>query len=319
MKLWKILGVILLGMAVLTGAILVAIPGDPNISMEWHVYQVELLAQARQTRKPVMIDFFADWCAPCKELDAHTFTDAAVIKATKDFVKLKVDLTKADSPDAQAMVNAYGIQGVPTVVFLDPDGRERRDLRVVQYLSPDKFLDRISRLKSSQDAGFPSSPGTVRVQEKQERPRDPVASLAPELDVSEWIRGGTNTLESLRGKVVLLDFFQIICPGCHAAHPIIAGFQERYEQQGLAVLGIAVAFEYQSAQRPDRIKAYVKSNAYPYPVAIDSNMTNTFYKYQSRGTPWCVLIDQAGRVRHMGFFRDKQIESIIQHLLAEKS
>lgn len=233
---------------------------------------------------------------------------------------IDVNLTKAESPDAQAMVNAYEIQGVPTVVFLDPTGRERKDLRVVQYLSPDSFVEQIGRMKSRQNIESSTRSGSIRTQETQQLPCDfVVAPLAPELDVSEWISGDPNTLKALRGKVVLLDFFQIICPGCHAAYPIIAEFQKHYEEQGLAVLGIAVAFEYQSAQKPDRMKAYVKSNAYPYPVAIDRNMTNTFRKYQSRGTPWCVLIDRLGRVRHMGFFRGKEIESMIQKLLAEES
>ena len=145
-----------------------------------------------------------------------------------------------------------------------------------------------------------------------------IGNSAPELDVSEWIRGNPTTLQALRGKVVLLDFFQIICPGCRIAHVHIEEFQKRYEKHGLAVLGIAVAFEYLDSQKPDRIKAYVESKAFSYPVAIDRNMTKTFAKYHSRGTPWCVLIDRSGKVRYMGFFRDNQVESIIQKLLIEK-
>ena len=83
------------------------------------------------------------------------------------------------------------------------------------------------------------------------------------------------------------------------------------------MLGIAVAFEYQSSQKPDRIKQYVKENDYPYPVAIDRDMTATFRKYQSGGTPWTVLIDRAGNIRHLGFFRGPEIEAKIQTLLAE--
>ena len=140
---------------------------------------------------------------------------------------------------------------------------------------------------------------------------------APKLDLSEWINDKPKTLDKLKGKVVLLDIFQIICPGCHMAHPRIVEFQKRYGKQGLEVLGIAVAFEYQSAQRPDRIKKYVKANAYPYPVAIDRNMTATFRKYQSGGTPWTVLIDRDGKVRYADFFREQKIEAKIKKLLAE--
>ena len=63
----------------------------------------------------------------------------------------------------------------------------------------------------------------------------------------------------------------------------------------------------------------MKDKGYPYPVAIDRNMTATFRKYQSGGTPWTVLIDRAGKIRHIGFFRGPEIEAKIRTLLAEKA
>ena len=59
--------------------------------------------------------------------------------------------------------------------------------------------------------------------------------------MEEWVRGSPITLNAVKGKVVLLDIFQIICPGCHAAHPEIVRMQRRYKEKGFEVIGLAVA------------------------------------------------------------------------------
>lgn len=93
--------------------------------------------------RPVMMDFSADWCLPCHELETTTFSDPRVVAAAKQFDRYKVDLTKYDSPEAQALRKQYGISGVPIVVFLGPDGNEVADARVDGFLAPDPFLDRL--------------------------------------------------------------------------------------------------------------------------------------------------------------------------------
>ena len=112
-------------------------------TMTWQPYDDEWIAEARASERPVVIDFYADWCIPCLELDRSTFTDSRVISEAGHFIRLKVDLTHFDSPESEAIRKQYNIAGVPTIVFLAPDGQEQGHARVVGYLPPDQFLERL--------------------------------------------------------------------------------------------------------------------------------------------------------------------------------
>ena len=90
----------------------------------------------------------ADWCFICFEMDRTTFGDPRVVEASGDFVMLKADLTRADTFESSALAFRYGILGFPTLVFIGPDGKEREDLRVVQFEVAETMLDRFERLKS---------------------------------------------------------------------------------------------------------------------------------------------------------------------------
>jgi thioredoxin:protein disulfide reductase len=107
------------------------------------------LCNRPSAKKPVIIDFYADWCAPCREFEAVTFHHPEVVRQAKaDFVMIKVDVTRGGDPLHERLLSAYEVKGVPTIVFLDAQGRERKDLRLVDYLPPDQFLNLMTAVRS---------------------------------------------------------------------------------------------------------------------------------------------------------------------------
>jgi thiol:disulfide interchange protein DsbD len=121
----------------------------PGVS--WQPYSEDLLAEAQRQQKPVIIDFTATWCSPCRELDEITFHHPEIVqKAAQEFVMVKVDLTQRGDPQHARLQQHYEVKGVPTVVFLDAQGREITGLRLVDYLPPDRFLLRMVQAKKSE-------------------------------------------------------------------------------------------------------------------------------------------------------------------------
>jgi len=99
------------------------------------------LAQARAEGKSVLVDFSADWCTSCKEMERYTFTDPGVQAALSNTVLLRADVTHNDSED-QVLLKHFGIFGPPTIAFYGADGQERAALRVVGYMKADAFAAR---------------------------------------------------------------------------------------------------------------------------------------------------------------------------------
>jgi len=119
---------------------------ESKTGIAWRPYNSQAVAQAKADSEFVLIDFSADWCIPCKELEHNTFSQKNVVEATKNFINLKADLTKSSSESTLALREEYEIRGVPTVVFIDKNGNERKDLRVVGFVDAENFLSRIRRL-----------------------------------------------------------------------------------------------------------------------------------------------------------------------------
>jgi thiol:disulfide interchange protein DsbD len=132
----------------MAGTILIGNQVFKGPSVNWHCYSGRLLADSAEKKKPVIIDFYADWCAPCRELDQITFHHPDIVKLSQDdFVMVKVDLTGQDGHNYDRLLNAYNVKGVPTVVFLDNLGKEHKDLRLVDFMQPKEFLNRMVSLR----------------------------------------------------------------------------------------------------------------------------------------------------------------------------
>ena len=92
-----------------------------------------------------MIDFFADWCAACKELDQYTYVAPEVVAESRRFVTVKVDGTN-DHEVLDALYARFGVQGLPTVAFIDPMGEVLKSPRVAGFLPPAKFLGEMQKI-----------------------------------------------------------------------------------------------------------------------------------------------------------------------------
>lgn len=111
--------------------------------VQWFPYSDEKIAEAVRAGRPVLIDFWADWCIACKELDKKTFSEPEVIEASKSFVMLKVDSTSAKDLQAKAVCQKYRVKGFPTLVFLAADGKEVEDLRITGFEPKKDFLPKM--------------------------------------------------------------------------------------------------------------------------------------------------------------------------------
>jgi thiol:disulfide interchange protein DsbD len=116
--------------------------------VQWASYSPSALEAARIARKPAVLDFTADWCAKCKDLDESTYSDAQVAERFKRFVAVKADYTRTDNPQVVALAKQYDVRGLPTVIFIGPDGQERRELRLTEFAPPKQFLELMDKAAS---------------------------------------------------------------------------------------------------------------------------------------------------------------------------
>ncbi|MBN8571576.1 MAG: thioredoxin family protein [Ignavibacteria bacterium] len=119
-------------------------PNEGREEVKWkNLTSVEQISSSVSSdKKPVMIDFYADWCAQCKELDEYTYTDKEIIDLSSKLNTIKIDLTKEN----EAISNKYNIKGLPVVLFMNSKGEEVSELRVTGFLKPSEFKTKINKL-----------------------------------------------------------------------------------------------------------------------------------------------------------------------------
>jgi thiol:disulfide interchange protein DsbD len=99
--------------------------------------------EAKRTGKPLLLDFYADWCISCKEMEIKTFQNAAVAKKMQGFILVQADVTR-NTAEHQALLKQYGLFGPPGILLFNPAGEEQINQRVVGFMPPDRFLLRLN-------------------------------------------------------------------------------------------------------------------------------------------------------------------------------
>ena len=106
------------------------------------------LIKAKEEKKLVLLDFYADWCISCKEMEVSTFANPEVSKQLKQFVLLQADVTK-NSADNQALLKRFGLFGPPGILTFSLDSQEQKDQRVIGFMPPQRFIERLKKISES--------------------------------------------------------------------------------------------------------------------------------------------------------------------------
>jgi thiol:disulfide interchange protein DsbD len=101
-----------------------------------------VLIQAKQKRQPVLLDFYADWCVTCKEMELLTFSDEKVKTALSTYLLIQVDVTK-NTVEHQRILKQYVLFGPPAILFFDANGEEKLSRRVIGFMKAERFLERL--------------------------------------------------------------------------------------------------------------------------------------------------------------------------------
>jgi thiol:disulfide interchange protein DsbD len=129
-----------IGIVAVTALIYLMVPRAQAMPVQFEPFDAAQLGNAAAERKPVLVDFAADWCIPCREMDHSTFVDPAVVKEAQRFVRMRADLTAQDEKNA-ALMAKFKIQGVPTTVLIDSSGKIRN--QKVGYIGAKEMLDNL--------------------------------------------------------------------------------------------------------------------------------------------------------------------------------
>jgi thiol:disulfide interchange protein DsbD len=106
------------------------------------------MMKAKDEKKLVLLDFYADWCISCKEMEVNTFANPEVSQALKQFVLLQADVT-TNSADNQALLKRFGLFGPPGILIFNQNSQELNEQRVIGYMPPQRFIERLKQALSA--------------------------------------------------------------------------------------------------------------------------------------------------------------------------
>ena len=128
--------------SLLIGVSIVIFTYQSTDTVEWTVYDQKLLHEAASLNRPVIVDFYADWCIPCRQMDVTVFNDREVSKELKRFLMLRVDLTRFSEKNDEIR-KFYEVKGVPTILFFDSKGTQMELLRIESYVNKNVMLKKL--------------------------------------------------------------------------------------------------------------------------------------------------------------------------------
>jgi thiol:disulfide interchange protein DsbD len=296
-------------------AVMMVLPKKTETEIPWQPYSEQAVTEAQKEGKGIIIDTFADWCIPCKELDKLTFTDETVKKEAERFITLKLNLTSSDpNSESGRARQRFGIRGVPTVLFIDSKGREVSDMRLEGFEKPAAFAARTKRVDTS-SAGGPALAKNTSDEKAAVADAAPGGTSEPAPSASlNLLNGGSLKLESLRGKVVLVGFWATWCVPCLSEIPMFNQLKKDYQPRGVEV--IAISLDEEGAAK---VKPFLKAHPMDYTQVVADRSTASSFTIDDSSLPVALLIDKQGRIRfrHVGLTKKDVLETEISQLLNE--
>jgi peroxiredoxin len=154
----------------------------------------------------------------------------------------------------------------------------------------------------------------------------PAHATAPELSIARWFNSGPLTLASLRGRIVVLHAFQMLCPGCvQHGTPQTQRLFEQFDPADVAVIGLHTVFENHDVMTPRALEVFIHENRLSFPIGVDepdgTGIPRTMSAYGMRGTPTFIAIDRQGRLRdhRFGQVPDLYAGAVVGRLVGEQS
>ena len=142
---------------------------------------------------------------------------------------------------------------------------------------------------------------------------------APDINAERWLNSKPINWDTLKGKVVLVEFWTFGCSNCRAVEPYVKSWYQKYQPEGLEIVAVHSP-EFNHERDIDNVREYVRDHAITYPVAIDNDF-NIWRRFSNHYWPAMYIVDKQGviRYRFIGEGRYNKIESILQKLLEEQA